>query len=658
MNPETHNTLSETIFAGGGEMAALMRSRDWSQSSLGSIETWSQSLKTGIQIILGSRYPMFIWWGQDLINFYNDAYIPVLGKRHPKALGESASDIWAELWHSIGPFADEVLNHGNPSWNEEFLEIVERNGYREEAYFTFSYSPIGRDEDGIGGIFCACTEDTRRVIDDRRLRMLRDLSVRTAHAKTVNEACQISADVLASNPKDIPFALIYLLDRDRQRFRLVSTTNLEMGTPVSPCIIELGDEVSDCWSLNSILAKRENRVIDQLIDRLGKLPGGAWDESPNSAIVLPLTRFGQESVGVLIAGISPYRPLDDDYRGFFSLIASGVTTAIVNTLAYEEERQQAEALAELDRAKITFFNNVSHEFRTPLTLMLSPAEDALSDRDDPLSEQQRQRIEIVQRNGLRLLKLVNRLLDFSRIESDRISAVYEPTDLATFTAELASVFRSAIERASLRLVVDCPPLSERIYVDREMWEKIVLNLLSNAFKFTFIGEISVRLHQIGDEVELVVQDTGIGIPATEIPHLFERFYRVKGAKGRTFEGSGIGLSLVQELVKLHGGRIEVSSVEGEGSYFKVFIPIGSAHLPTQRIRATRTTTSTAMGALPYVEEALQWLTPESRGAGEQGSRGAGEQGSRGAREQGSRGAGERGSKGAGEQRSRGAEKKT
>ena len=235
--------------------------------------------------------------------------------------------------------------------------------------------------------------------------------------------------------------------------------------------------------------------------------------------------------------------------------------------------------------------------------MLGPAEDALTDPVEPLSPNQRQRIEVMQRNGLRLLKLVNTLLDFSRIESDRVQAIYEPTDLATFTAELASVFRACIEKANLRLVVDCP-------VDREMWEKIVLNLISNAFKFTFTGGITVRLHQVGERVELAVQDTGIGVPAAEIPRLFERFHRVKGAQGRTFEGSGIGLSLCGELVKLHGGTLKVSSVEGEGSCFSVFIPTGRAHLSAERIGANRTTTPTAIGAFPYVEEVLQWLPGE------------------------------------------------
>jgi PAS domain S-box-containing protein len=279
--------------------------------------------------------------------------------------------------------------------------------------------------------------------------------------------------------------------------------------------------------------------------------------------------------------------------------------------AREEERQRAESLAELDRAKTLFFSNVSHEFRTPLTLSLTPLQDALSDHVNPLSPPHRERLELAHRNAIRLLKLVNTLLDFSRIEADRMEAVYEATDLALLTTELASVFRSAIERAGLRLIVDCPPLPEPVYVDRQMWEKIVLNLLSNAFKFTFEGEIAVRLHLADDHhVTLQVQDTGTGIPSEELPHLFERFYQVRGAQARTHEGSGIGLALVHELIRLHGGTVDVSSTVGQGTCFTITIPLGTAHLPNDRISATRTLVSTALGAAPYVEEAERWLPEE------------------------------------------------
>ena len=272
------------------------------------------------------------------------------------------------------------------------------------------------------------------------------------------------------------------------------------------------------------------------------------------------------------------------------------------------ERKRAELqVAELDRAKTAFFSNVSHEFRTPLTLLLGPLEDALRTADGTMAPAQRESLEVSHRNALRLLKLVNTLLDFSRIEAGRIQAAFEPVPLSAYTHELASVFRSAVERAGLGFEVDCAELSEPIHIDREMWEKIVFNLLANALKFTFTGKISVVLRSVGDCVELAVVDSGIGIPAEEIPHLFERFYRVKNARSRTQEGTGIGLALVQELVRLHGGTIAVASAPDQGSTFTVRLPKGTAHLPKDRIGAERTLVSTGLGAAPYVEEALQWV---------------------------------------------------
>ena len=287
----------------------------------------------------------------------------------------------------------------------------------------------------------------------------------------------------------------------------------------------------------------------------------------------------------------------------------GVIGTIIEVRDITQEKLAAQTQQELDRAKINFFSNVSHEFRTPLTLMLSPLEDLLTS-SQKLPPQQRETLKLVHRNGQRLLKLVNTLLDFSRLEAGRIQAVYEPTDLATLTAELASGFRAAIERAGLHLVVECPFLPELVYVDRDLWEKIVLNLLSNAFKFTFEGTITVCLQALDQQVALIVQDTGVGIPAEELPRLFERFHRVSGTASRSYEGSGIGLSLVQELVKLHGGTVEVSSELEQGTTFTVTLPLGQAHLPLDRIQASRTSESTALGAAPFVEEALRWVAKE------------------------------------------------
>jgi signal transduction histidine kinase len=611
--------LSETLFAGGGEMGALMRKHDWSSTPLGPVENWPPTLRSLLSTILVSRFPQTILWGDDYLQLYNDGFIPMYGANHPKALAQPIREIWAEIWDDqLNPMFSGIRDTGEAFYAEDFPYQLLRSGYLEETYFTFCYSPI-RDETGtFRGLFCNATiETTEQVLSRRRLTMLRELGSASNGAKTLQSACLAAAATL--NPYDIPFAVFYQVHSQGDRVERVALSGLTPDSAAAPATVALtapadASRLSSTdlgWRLAEVLQSREPLLMTDVIERFGSLPMEPWNDTPHSAFILPILSSNKEIVEcLLVAGISPRLAFNAAYRSFLELVAQQVESAIATARSYEEERKRAEALAELDRAKTTFFSNVSHEFRTPLTLMLGPAEDALSDSEHPISPEQRQRLKLIQRNGLRLLKLVNTLLDFSRIESDHICAVYEPTDLATFTAELASVFRSAIEQANLGFVVDCSPLPEQIYIDRQMWEKIVLNLISNAFKFTFSGTITVRLHLVGNSVELAVQDTGIGIKATEIGHLMKRFYRVKGALGRTFEGSGIGLSLVQELVKLHGGTVEVSSVEGEGSCFRVFIPTGCAHLPAQQIGATRTLTSTATGAALYVEEALRWLTEE------------------------------------------------
>ena len=351
-------------------------------------------------------------------------------------------------------------------------------------------------------------------------------------------------------------------------------------------------------------------MLCNLDDLLGAAPpSGPWGRPPAQAVLLPIVPSGETGpAGVLVVGLNPFRVYDEGYRGFLGLVAGQIGAAIANAEAYEEERRRAEALTEIDRAKTAFFSNVSHEFRTPLTLMLGPLEQLLSAPAEAGRAGDRELIEIAHHNGLRLLKLVNSLLDFSRIEAGRVQAHFEPTDLSALTQELASSFRSAIDQAGLRFIMDCPALDEPVYVDRDMWEKIVLNLLSNAFKFTFDGEIAVKVRPSADRsmVELIVADTGTGIPTSELPNLFERFHRIEGAKGRTFEGSGIGLALVQELVKLHDGSIRVESEPGRGSSFIVAVPFGVAHLPRDRIVGARPITA-GQRAQAYVEEALSWL---------------------------------------------------
>jgi K+-sensing histidine kinase KdpD len=306
-----------------------------------------------------------------------------------------------------------------------------------------------------------------------------------------------------------------------------------------------------------------------------------------------------------VAALNPHRAADDNYRSFLELFVGQLSAGLANARAYETEKKQAEALAQLDRAKTAFFSNVSHEFRTPLTLMLGPTEDALQSEERVLRGEA---LDIVHRNELRLLKLVNALLDFSRMEAGRVQASYVPTDLSQLTCDLASAFRSAMERGGLRYEVDCAPLSAPFYVDRDMWEKIVLNLLSNALKFTLEGFVRVTLRQIDGSAELEVRDSGPGVSASELPRMFERFHRIEGAPARTHEGSGIGLALVRDLVELHGGSIRIESEPGHGTAFIVSIPEGAEHLPSEHVHGAPAAATAGMSrATTYVAEALRWV---------------------------------------------------
>jgi signal transduction histidine kinase len=565
---------------------------------------------------------MVIWWGKDLVLLYNDAWRPVLGvTKHPQALGRPGREIWPEIWDIIGAQLEGVLATGQATWSDDLLLLVERHGYTEEAYFTYSYSPIPEETGEIGGAFTAVTETTQRVLGERRMQTLRDLAAQAGQAQTAEQACQAAIQTLAENPADIPFTLLYLLAAEGDQVLLCGGTPLEADaqtayvSAASPRWLDLtqAEREATHWPLTSVVRTGCAALVEDLPQRFGQMPSGPWAIPPQQALVLPIRAVGQERLaGLLVVGVNPCRVLDSDYRNFFEMTAGHIATAIANARAYEEARKRAEALAELDRAKTDFFSNVSHEFRTPLTLMLGPLEAVLAKPSRALLTEEREALEMVHRNGLRLLKLVNTLLDFSRIEAGRVQASYRPTNLSSFTAELASVFRSAVEQAGMKLLVDCPPLPEPIYVDREMWEKIILNLLSNAFKFTFEGEIVVTLRWVDDDfgwgsvgaaaemaesgqptsrlssniqhskfIKLEVRDTGTGIPAEELPHLFERFHRVNGAAGRTHEGSGIGLSLVQELVRLHGGTIQVKSRVGQGTSFTIKLPAGFAHLPAE-----------------------------------------------------------------------------
>ena len=591
----------EEIFADGGEMGALLRAHDWSATPLGPVSGWSHALRTTVGLLLRNRFPLLLWWGPRFVQIYNDAYAPILGVKHPdRALAKPVSECWEEIWDVIGPMIEAPFRGEPATWSDDLELLLRRNGFSEEAHFKFAYSPVPDESvpSRIGGVLATVAETTVEVYGRRQLATLGALARQAADAKTALEACAMAARTLEADTRDIPCAFFYLVDEGKTA-RLVSTTGVADASSGLPPTITRDDDAG-AWPVWRVMREGRAEVVD-----LGalKLPCGAWQEAPRKAILLPLASPEQAQVyGVLVVALSPHREFNEQYETFIDLAAEHVTSAIRNARAYEQERERAERLSELDRAKTAFFSNVSHEFRTPLTLILGPLEDALSSPEHALAGEN---LETAHRNALRLLKLVNTLLEFSRIEAGRVQAAYEKTDLGSFTAELASVFRSAVARAELRYVVETTDAVA--YVDRDMWEKIVLNLLSNALKFTFEGEIAIGVCTREGHVILTVRDTGTGVPPGEVSHLFKRFHRVRGAKARTHEGSGIGLALVNELVKLHGGDVRVESVEDRGTQFYVRIPTGSDHLPPEQVMKEGALSRGAVGAAPYVEEALRWL---------------------------------------------------
>lgn len=592
----------QDFLAGGGEMGERIRAFDWASTAIGPIARWPQSLRSAVSILLPSRAQIALFWGPELVTLYNDAYRPVFGAKHPRVLGRPIREAWDELWRDgLRELFDGVLRTGDAFWAQDRPFFMERHGYLEETFFDVSYDPVRDESGGVGGVFCIVSETTQRVLGERRMRTLRDLGRIAGEARSVQDVHAQVAQVLARNREDIPFALLYA-GREQGGAERVVQVGLE-GQEAAPAQLPAA---AAPWPL-----AREATVLGApQLAAFGALHAGPWDAPVREAMVLPLSTSGARGNDWLVCGASPRRRLDDDYRDFLALVAGHVTAALDSARRSEDEHRRAEALAEVDRAKTAFFSNVSHEFRTPLTLMMGPLDEVLADPAQALTESQRERLVLARRSAERLHKLVNALLDFSRVEAGRAQARFEATDLAALTKELASSFRSALDKAGLRLRVDCPPQAEPAWVDRDLWEKIVLNLLSNAFKFTFEGEIAVELHREGGDFVLTVRDTGVGIPGPEVQRVFERFHRVEGTPSRTHEGSGIGLALVQELARLHGGSVRAQSRQGEGSSFTVTIPAGRAHLDPAQVHDLPALASTAVAAQAYVEEALGWLPGE------------------------------------------------
>lgn len=588
------------LFDEGTPVGRLMARTDWSATPVGEPDTWPETLRVLVRTAQSSRYPMLILWGEQFTQIYNDAYSALIGDRHPAAMGGDCRVTLSEGWPVLGPLIAEAMATGVASWVPALQLLLERAGYREEAYFSVSHAPAEDDEGVTRGVLTVCSEVTEQVVGERRLRLLQAVTLADDTTVPVDEVAGRILAAVEERPLDVPFVGLYLRSGDRLRRVAASIDGLPEAADLT------GDDGP--WGLG---AAGRGAATTVAVPPGTQVLGGAFSEPVTEAVSIPIPSADPRTpLGVLVAGVSPSRALDDLYRSFLGLLAQQVGTALRNALAYEEERARAEALAELDRVKTEFFTNVSHEFRTPLTLMLGPLGDALEDQEEPLAPAQRDRVGTALRASRRLLKLVNNLLTFSSLEAGAAASEPEVVDLPALTSDVASGFRAAVERGGLTLDVACAALPPTL-VDPVHWETIVTNLLSNALKFTFTGGITVRLEGDAEEVRLVVADTGVGVAEEDLPRLFDRFHRARGARSRSHEGSGIGLALVGELVALHGGTVDVDSRVGAGTTFTVRLPVRSAPAPTRGAHGTDGTPGPSGPRLAAaVEEAESWVSLE------------------------------------------------
>ncbi|BEL06862.1 hypothetical protein Q0Z83_050530 [Actinoplanes sichuanensis] len=577
--PRTEIEAGAALFRGPGEVERLLRAKDWSVTPLGPVTGWPEVLRAAVRITLDSGFPAAVWWGPELIQVYNESWRQFLGStKHPQALAGRADQTWPELWSVVGPMIADAQSNGVASGAENMPMLMDRNGSLEEVYVTFTFSPITDDRGSVLGVQNSILDTTATMVAERRMALLRTVAAETAGARQPEHACELAAAAITRVPAEVPFALLYVIDHNRREARLAGASGLEAGSFAAPRVIDLAGE-TPVWPLPALLAApaaRRGLLLDGLGERLGgvlaPLPGLPGAMPPDAALLVPMMAGPDDTAtGVLVAGLNRHQPFDNAYRDFLNLLAGQIGAALALAHTRHRERQSLDKLAELDRAKTEFFSNVSHEFRTPLTLMLGPLEEMLRRPGEPIDVGE---VGLMYRNAQRLLRLVGTLLDFSQAEAGRLRAAFAPTDLAALTTDIASMFGSAAEAAGLNLTIDAPPLPGPVWVDPEMWEKIVSNLLSNALKFTWQGGVEVILRPVERHAELIVRDSGVGIPEGDLPYVFKRFHRVRDARGRTHEGAGIGLALVDELVRRHHGRVRVTSRPDVGTAFTVWIPMG------------------------------------------------------------------------------------
>ncbi|MCH9730881.1 MAG: SpoIIE family protein phosphatase [Actinomycetia bacterium] len=581
----------------GGENGRWFAEFDWAAHPLGPPAQWPTEVCAAMAIALASRFPIGLFLSStDQFLIYNDACIPMLADKHPAALGQPGREVFWEIWDdSIGPMISGVLDTGNAAGSDELMLPLVTAGRAQERYFTLTYNPIFGGDGEVLGVFIVVLETTGQILGERRLSLLNAVASALMEARSVDDAVNAVIAASANQPSDVPFIALYVTDPE------TGDPTLRGATPSMMSILprRLSDLTDGRSTAPSSAAVAIIDAVAAVIPGIEQALGG---DCPDQALVLAV---GEGSTaGAIVVGMSPWRPLDEQYRSFCRLLADQLSSVLASTFYSEEQRARADTLAELDRAKTALLTNVSHEFRTPLTLLLGPLDDAIAvaESNTVLAES----LTTVRRNAGRLKRMVDTLLDFSRIEAGRATARLVCTDVGALTAAIALSFGELCDRAGLELVVDCDPVLADIDVD--MWETILLNLLSNAVKYTLHGSITVEVRDESGQCRVAVRDTGVGIAEADQDRLFERFFRADNVGARSVEGTGIGLALVRGLVELEQGTVGVDSEPDRGTTVTILLPRSPDGVPIEHPPGGDVDPDN-----PYIAEAAQWLDPVTVG---------------------------------------------
>ncbi|MFZ1412888.1 MAG: ATP-binding protein [Micropruina sp.] len=559
--PSDHAAWLSWLLTHGGEVGRRVVETDWSDSPLGALEDWPTTLKVAASVCWGSTFPMLVLWGRDHLTLYNDASAPSLGAdREPDALGKPAPAVWKETWAQVAPRVRRVLDGNGSQMAMDERMLFDRSVPEEEHFVSSAYSPILDDTATVRGVFCAFMETTSQVLAERRWNVLASLASELAPLTSVLEAGQRAVAVLQVNQGDHP--LVALFDTDQP----------DEETRAQVALIDQGPTTGD-WLTAATDVAHEAAQSCARVDRPSD-PGVHAGVAALHAYPIVEADSDRPSL-VLVVGHSRHRPWDLALSNYLGLCVSQLSAILTGLRQLSSERERSEGLAELDLAKSAFLANVSHELRTPLTLIAAPLHDALM---NPALDDKTLRgsLQLAASNVNRLTRMVDAILDFSRMEAGRIKPALAELDVAALTRSLAASFEPAVVQAGLAYTMDVPDLPRSALLDHDMYERILLNLLANAVKYTPAGSIALTLRDRGDRFLLSVRDTGIGISAADQRRVFSRFEQLSPKPGaRSSEGAGIGLAMVRELAELMDGSVRVRSRLGSGSLFTVELPYSS-----------------------------------------------------------------------------------